>query len=300
MPPFLRRQLPALGAPVLCALLLPAPSALDGAPAPTGLRKKLTNSIGMKLVRIPSGRFTMGSPDGEAGREAMEGPRHRVEITRPFYLGVYEVTQGEYQKVMGSNPSYYRAGGGFAARVRGLNTSRFPVENVDWHDSVKFCEKLSALPREKAARRKYRLPTEAEWEYACRAGAREHVPFAFGKSLSSRQANFDGNQPYGGAPTGTSLGRAVQVGSYKPNVWGLYDMHGNVWEWTADWYQAYSDRRDLTRDPTGAATGTNRIFRGGSWTNPGSWCRTAKRYQAGPTAKNYLIGFRVACVVGGR
>jgi formylglycine-generating enzyme required for sulfatase activity len=300
MPTYLHRLLPALGLLGLCALLAPAPPGLDGAPAPLTHRKKLTNSIGMKLVLIPQGTFTMGSPDSEASREVMEGPRHRVEITRPFYLGVYEVTQAEYEKVVGTNPSYHRPGGGFASRVSGLDTRNFPVENVDWNDAIKFCEKLSALPREKGARRKYRLPTEAEWEYACRAGAREHVPFAFGKSLSSKQANFNGNRPYGGAANGPSLNRACKVGSYRPNAWGLYDMHGNVWEWTADWYEDYAARKGLARDPTGAATGSQRIFRGGCWTNEGSWCRTAKRYRAHPGAKNYLIGFRVACVVGGR
>jgi formylglycine-generating enzyme required for sulfatase activity len=254
----------------------------------------------MKLVLIRRGKFTMGSPNDEVGRGAMEGPRHVVEITRSFYMGAYEVTQAEYQKVTGTNPSHFRPGGAFASRVSGLDTSRFPVETVDWDDSRAFCQKLSALPAEKRARRVYRLPSEAEWEYACRAGARDHVPFAFGKSLSSKQANFDGGRPYGGAAAGTPLHRAAAVGSYKPNAWGLYDMHGNVWEWTADWYEDYSTRKGVTKDPKGAATGTQRIFRGGSWTNDGSWCRSAKRYLAHPGAKNYLIGFRVVCVVGGR
>jgi formylglycine-generating enzyme required for sulfatase activity len=296
----LPRLLPAVALLGSCALLLPAPPALDGAPAPAGGAKRLTNSIGMKLVLIPSGKFTMGSPNDEFAREGMEGPRHVVEITRPFYLGAYEVTQAEYQKVTGTNPCTLCAGGKFASRVSGLDTSNFPVETVDWNDCRAFCEKLSALPAEKRARRVYRLPTEAQWEYACRAGAREYAPFAFGKSLSSHQANFNGNISYGGAARGPSLDRACKVGSYKPNAWGLYDMHGNVWEWTADWYESYSARKGVTRDPKGAATGSQRIFRGGSWTNEGSWCRSAKRYPANPDAKNYLIGFRVVCVVGGR
>jgi formylglycine-generating enzyme required for sulfatase activity len=283
--------LPALALP---ALLAP-PGALDGAPAPTGAAKKLTNSIGMKLVRIPAGKFTMGAA-AEGTPFVPEGPRHEVEITRPFYMGVYEVTQQEYEKVMGSNPSQFRAGGMHAGAVSGLDTRRFPVENVDWNDAVKFCQKLSALPREKGARRAYRLPTEAEWEYACRAGTT--TPFAFGKTMSTEQANCSGN--FKGGPAGKRMGRAAQVGSYKPNAWGLYDMHGNVWEWTADWYGPYPAGKGVIKDPKGADKGSQRVFRGGSWTNDANYCRSAVRYPAGPAAKNYLIGFRVACVVGGR
>jgi formylglycine-generating enzyme required for sulfatase activity len=290
--------LPALVLPALFALL----PALDGAPAPAGGAKKLTNSIGMKLVLIPKGAFTMGAPDGEGSPRLSpaisEQPQHKVEITRPFYMGVYEVTQQEYQKVTGTNPSWHRAGGSNAASVSGLDTQRFPVENVNWFDAVNFCKKLSALPREKGARRVYRLPSEAEWEYACRAGTK--TPFAFGKSLSSRQANFDGKHPYGGAPPGKWLGRTAKVGSYKPNAWGLYDMHGNVWEWTADWSGRYSADEGVVRDPEGPIKGPSKIFRGGSWCNPASYCRSALRYPAGLSAKNDLIGFRVACVVGGR
>src|SRR5204863_6448340 len=135
-----------------------------------------------------------------------------------FHLGVYPVTQAQYEKVMGNNPSQFRPG------KDGLDTADFPVENISWQNAKDFCAKLSALPAEKSAGRVYRLPTEAEWEYACRAGTT--TPFAFGKALSSDQANFNGTLPYGGAAKGPHLNRPAKVGSYKPNAFGLYDMHG--------------------------------------------------------------------------
>jgi formylglycine-generating enzyme required for sulfatase activity len=160
--------------------------------------------------------------------------------------------------------------------VKDLNTDRFPVESVSWHDAVAFCDKLSAQPEEKAAGRVYRLPTEAEWEYACRAGT--DTPFSWGKSASSRDANFDGNYPYGGAE-GPYLKRPCPVGSYKPNPWGLYDMGGNVWQWCHDWYK--DDYKEG-------------VLRGGSWYNPGRNCRAACRYRNDPGRRNNDFGFRVA------
>jgi formylglycine-generating enzyme required for sulfatase activity len=189
--------------------------------------RPITNSIGMKLVFIPAGKFTMGSPNDEANRSADE-QQHEVAITREFYLGVYEVTQEEYETVMGQNPSWFCAGGDGKERVAGLDTRRFPVENVSWEDAVEFCRKLSARAAETKAGRAYRLPTEAEWEYACRGGARSSEPFHFGAALSSTQANFDGNLPYGGAAKGPYMGRTCRVGSYQPNGFGLYDLHGEL------------------------------------------------------------------------
>jgi formylglycine-generating enzyme required for sulfatase activity len=280
------------------ALLLPAPEAAS-APAPFTAPRQITNTIGMKLNRIPHGKFLMGTPATEQLRETQEGPQHEVEITHSFYLGVYEVTQEEYEKVMGVNPSSFRPGGGDGGKVQGINHKRLPVETVHWQNARDFCKRLSDLPAEKRARRTYRLPTEAEWEYACRAGAKDYAPFAFGKTLDSTQANFNGAQPYGLQGRGQSLNRTSVVGSYKPNAWGLYDMHGNVWEWCQDHPEEYSHRKGITRDPQGATTGTQRIFRGGSWTNNGAWCRSGMRYRATPTAANNLIGFRVACVLEG-
>jgi formylglycine-generating enzyme required for sulfatase activity len=288
-------------AALLAGLVLMRPtSELDGAPAPLPRAgKELTNSIGMKLVRIPAGKFLMGSPMSEQGHNSSEAPQHEVEITKPYYLAVYEVTQSEYQKVMGNNPSAYSATGSRADAVRGMDTRRFPVENVTWLESVSFCEKLSALPAEKAARRTYRLPTEAEWEHACRAGAKESQPFHFGKALSSLQANFNGGSPYGGAAAGPNLGRPTTVGSYQPNAWGLHDMHANIKEWCADWLQEDYYKNSPRIDPRGPATGTNRAIRGGSWLNGGSLCRSADRSRYPPTGKLGHVGFRVACAAPG-
>src|SRR5262245_38422309 len=189
-----------------CCCLV-ALAAADADRGPAAGPAALTNSIGMKLVRIPAGEFLMGSPDGDREARDDEKPRHRVRITRPFYLGAYEVTQGENRRVMGANPSFFSPTGPGRDRVKGLDADRLPVEQVTWHQAVAFCRKLSELPAEKKARRAYRLPTEAEWEYACRAGTT--TQFAFGDSLSSTQANFNGTYPFGGAPRGPFLSRTA-------------------------------------------------------------------------------------------
>jgi len=224
-----------------------------------------------------------------------------VEITKPFYLGVYEVTQRQYRAIMGKNPSHFCAGGPFASNVKDLDTDDFPVETVSWAEAVEFCKKLSALTGERAAGRVYRLPREAEWEYACRGGASSSAAVAFGNSLSSTQANFDGNIPYGGAEKGRRLKRTCRVGSYKPNAFGLYDMHGNVCEWCADWYDEGYYKTGPPRDPAGPVTGSVRVFRGGSWDDYGWFCRSASRRHS-PGERFNHVGFRVALEVpdGGR
>lgn len=166
----------------------------------------LTNSIGMKLALIPAGEFQMGSPVGEQGRTDDEH-QHRVRITRPFYMGIYPVTQAEYKLVMGSTPSYFSSVAGGKDKIGKQDTSRFPVERVSWNNAQDFCRHL----RQKEGKI-YRLPTEAEWEYACRAGTK--TVFHFGDSLSSAQANFNGTCPYGSAEKGAYLGRTCVVGSY--------------------------------------------------------------------------------------
>jgi formylglycine-generating enzyme required for sulfatase activity len=286
-----------------CSFLLLAPVLLtftlgwrrcDAAPAPMRpAAKSLTNSIGMKLMLIPAGTYQMGSPDTEPDRDDCEGPRHQVTITASFYLGVYEVTQEEYRQVMGMNPSHFRAGGERAARVRGMDTRRFPVENVSWEEAVKFCKKLSASPREKRAGLAYRLPTEAEWEYACRAGT--STAFHTGPSLALWQANFNGNDPPKAAHV-PYRNRTMPVGSYKPNTFGLYDMHGNVCEWCADWFDEANYTREPRRNPRGPAGGSLRVLRGGCWWR-GEWsCRSAYRTRSAPEARWNFVGFRVACV----
>jgi formylglycine-generating enzyme required for sulfatase activity len=245
----------------------------------------------MRLVLIPAGRFMMGSPREENSIEGEE--QHEVEITKPFYMGVYEVTQEGYKKVMGANPSRFSAGGGRASAVEGMDTRRFPVEMANWEDAVAFCRRLSELPEEKSRGRVYRLPTEAQWEYACRGGAHESLPFHFGRSLSSEQANFDGTLPYGGAPKGTNLQRTTTVGSYEPNGFGLFDMHGNVWEWCFDLYDQDYYLNGPSKDPENTDNGSLRVLRGGSWYPDGRHCRTAYRFRNAPGARTDYIGFRV-------
>lgn len=243
-------------------------------------RDEIVNSIGMRLTFIPSGEFTMGSPATEAGadRNVVEGPQHTVRIRKPFYMGTYEVKQSEYENVMGKNPSAVKDSPGN------------PVENVNWNDSDEFCKKLSDVPEEKRAGRTYRLPTEAEWEYACRAGT--STVFHYGNTLSSTQANFKGDSPYGGGAKGPTLAKTAKVGSYQPNAWGLYDMHGNVWEWCLDDLRTYN--ANPVDDPRGAETaGGLRIQRGGSLNGEAHHARSARRHLAPPALKLFDSGFRV-------
>jgi formylglycine-generating enzyme required for sulfatase activity len=243
----------------------------------------VVNSLQMELVRIAPGTFRMGS-DPDAGR-ADEIPAHEVKLTRPFYLGKHEVTQAQFEQVMGTNPSHFtdERGGG----------PDFPVESVTWHEADEFCRRLSALPEEKAAGRRYRLPTEAEWEYACRAGTT--TPFAGGETLSGAVANFDCTFPAGDAPPSEAARqRPVSVGSFPPNPWGLYDMHGNVWEWCADWSSPYPDAAGVRVNPQGPALGSGKIVRGGGWCSYGWLCRSATRFSMAPARRARDIGFRVA------
>jgi len=246
---------------------VPEPAKPNSPPAD----KEITNSIGMKLMYIPAGKFLMGSPNSEVERRDNEF-QHSVEITKGFYMGAYEVTQEEYQKVMDSTPSWFSPSGGGKDAVSGLDTQRFPVEKVSWNDAKEFCKKL-AQQESKA----YDLPTEAEWEYACRA--RTDTLFHYGNALSSDLANFNGDFPYGGAAKGRYLQRTNKVGSYLPNAFGLYDMHGNVWEWCKDWYD---DK------------GVYRVLRGGSFNFNARNCRSACRgYDHLPDSRRGITGFRV-------
>jgi uncharacterized protein (TIGR02996 family) len=268
--------------------------------------RRLTNSIGMQFVLIPPGKFLMGSPETEADRRPDEGPQHEVEITQPFYLGAYPVTQEEYQKVTGRNPSHFSPSGGGKDQVLHLDTRRFPVESIYWEYAVSFCRLLTE--KESGSGRLYRLPTEAEWEYACRGGpvlAAEALPFCLERptaSLSSNQANFDGGDPYGKAAAGPSLERTTRVGSYQPNPLGLWDMHGNVWEWCADWYQEDYYQHSPTQDPQGPESSAEklRVLRGGSWFGSGWCCRAAIRVRRLPAGLINGDGFRLVLVAGAR
>jgi formylglycine-generating enzyme required for sulfatase activity len=262
---------------------------------PLSLPCEITNSIGMRLMLIPAGKFLMGYSDEQG--ERVEKPQHEVEITRPFYLGAFQVTQEEYERIMGTNPSWFSSSEPGKDKVMNLDTRRFPVEHLTWDEAVEFCRRLSVLAEENKAGRVYRLPTEAEWEYACRGGDVPRTVFAFGDSLSSSQANFDGRWPYGDTLKGVCLGRPTTVGSYKPNALGLFDMHGNVYEWCSDWYANYSDAP--CKDPQGPRdyySHDSRIARGGSWCFGATACRSAARHSHPPDRPYNNIGFRVVCV----
>ncbi len=230
---------------------------------------------GMMLVEIPSGRFTMGSPASEAGRRDNE-TGHDVTIDRPFLLGRTEVTQQEWRAVMGSNPSRFADCG-----------PRCPVENVSFDEVGQF---LAALGAQSDGTLSFRLPTEAEWEYACRAGA--IAPFATGDTLTTAQANYDGRTPYGKTPAGMFRARPTRAGGFAANGWGLADMHGNVAEWVADWDGPYPTE-DVV-DPTGPPAGDRRLVRGGSWQSEGAALRCAARAEVAPEARDAGVGFRVA------
>ncbi|MBR6059322.1 MAG: SUMF1/EgtB/PvdO family nonheme iron enzyme [Victivallales bacterium] len=239
----------------------------------------LGNGVELKLVKIAAGSFMMGSPLSEEGRFDEE-KQHKVTLTKDFWLGRCPVTQGQYEAVMGNNPSYFKKGGDY------------PVETVSWHDAMAFCKKVTE--QERGAGRlpagyEFTLPTEAQWEYACRAGT--STPFSFGSTLNGDKANCDGNYPYG-MGKGKYLACTTAVGGYAPNAWGLYDMHGNVWEWCLDWYGAYPDGN--ATDPKGPTTGSRRVLRGGSWDDIARRCRSAYRCIIDPSHCDYYVGFRLA------
>ncbi len=259
-------------------------------PQPIRPGQMITNSIGMKLALVPAGEFLMGSPEGEENRGDDE-QQHRVRITQPFYLGVYEVTQEEYQKVMGANPSYFSSRGDGEAHVSGIDTRRFPVEGVSWEDAVEFCRRLS----EKEGR-PYRLPTEAEWEYACRAGTTTEYYTGNGERALG-EAGWYGALS---TPVGNSEKRPHRVGQKRPNAFGLYDMHGNVCEWCSDWYDGSYYATSPVADPQGPSSGSLRVFRGGGWGIFPVYCRSADRLWHVPSFRYRVLGFRVASVPSGQ
>ena len=252
----------------------------------------LTNSIEMKLVLIPPGEFDMGStpedvvqllaegkrqnaPGWYLERVPAEAPKHHVKISKPFYLGVCEVTQAEYGRVMGKDPSKFKGD---------LNR---PVEQVNWDEAVEFCRRLSASPKERAVGAVYRLPTEAEWEFTCRAGTTTRYGFGDDATGLGQHAWWKGN----------SQRQTHPVGQLRPNAWGLYDMHGNVWEWCADRSDDNSYRQSKSEaalDPQGAGTGPLRVHRGGGWMDDGSCFRSAFGRVVDPGGRGTDWGFRVA------
>jgi formylglycine-generating enzyme required for sulfatase activity len=229
----------------------------------------------IELIQVPSGTFLMGSSLDEAGRFNDEGPQRWVTVPE-FWMGKYPITQAHYEAVIGENPS----------RFKGPNR---PVESVNWHEAVEFCQRLFEMTG-----RMYRLPSEAEWEYACRAGTT--TPFYFGETISTDLANYDGNYTYGNGSKGVYREETTVVGSFPPNQFGLHDMHGNVWVWCQDnWHSNYEGARtdgsawDEGGDPR------LRVLRGGSWYDDPDLCRSAGRFRVAPDYADFFVGFRVVC-----
>lgn len=222
----------------------------------------ITNSIGMKLKLIQPGTFRMGNPENEPGHEVDETPACEVTLTKPFYIGIYEVTQEQWHSVMGNNPSKF------------VSPHR-PVEEVSWKDTQEFLKRLSE--KEKA---EYRLPTEAEWEYACRAGSKTN--YYWGDVWSDEYGWCDRN----------SGGKSQEVGMKRPNAWGIFDMSGNVYEWCQDLYDKYPPTSKRV-DPKGALNSEYRVLRGGGWFVQLQKCRSANRANRPPTDKRGYVGFRV-------
>ena len=224
--------------------------------------------IPLRMKQIPAGTFVSGSSMAEKDREDNEGPVHEVAISRPFHMGVFEVTQAQWEAVMGTNPS----------RFNGKPAN--PVEQVSWEDCQEFVRKLNGM-----GIGTFRLPTEAEWEYACRAGTKTAYSFGDGAGKLGKYAWYRDNS---GSTT-------HEVGTKKPNPWGLYDMHGNVWEWCSDWYADYS--MDKQTDPKGAADGSYRVERGSCWEFSSWHCRSASRSRVPPSFRYSGLGFRLVRAV---
>ncbi len=271
-----------------------------------------SNSIGMTFTLIPPGEFVMGSPPSEAGRRDDE-VLHRVKITKPFYLGTAEITQRQYEIVMGVNPSEFSHSGRRANDAKGMDTTCLPVEGVSWPAAMEFCSKLCSLPHEKDHGRFYRLPTESEWEYACRAGSQ--AAYCFGDERRQLGgfawcANNSGDAPLATTDDFGTLpfqeywrkivgngGRPHAVATRSPNAWGLFDMHGNVWEHCDDSYVLFDPSQQYV-DPIGRSNSNEHVSRGGSWFFPDNQCRSAFRRIQKSEETFDDCGFRVACTIG--
>lgn len=247
-------------------------------------REPLSDRAPLDMVMIPGGEFWMGSAPGEATSPRRESPQHWVQVA-PFSLSKYPITQIQWTAVV-KLPQVRRPLPSKPASFRG---DARPVEMVSWLEAVEFCDRLSW----KTGRR-YRLPSEAEWEYACRAGSQ--TPFYCGETLTTNLANYDGRHTYGQGRTGRFRQKTTVVGSFLPNAFGLYDLHGNVWEWCADpWHPTYENAPQDGRIWLDDGDETSRPLRGGSWMYFPRYCRAASRIHYPPQFKSYNVGFRVAC-----
>jgi len=268
-----------------------------------GVPVAMENSVGMRFVLIPAGTFMMGSrdtaaevarrcamPNAQAGWFHDEHPRHKVTLSSAFYMSIHEVTQGCYEAV--TNPARKDADKKITDEYPdGFKGTNHPVVKISWSDAEKFCKTLGTQEAEKG--RPYFLPSEAQWEYACRAGTL--APFSFGETISTDRANYHGGYTYGEGSKGPNREKPLPVGSFPPNKWGLYDMHGNVGEWCADRYGDYDGA--AASDPVGPEEGNQRVLRGGSWRSYPGACRCGfrLRWEAGASSLN--VGFRVCCAI---
>jgi len=288
---------------ILCACLLAACGSSPAAAPPPKVHEN------PEMVLVKGGTFIMGSPAEETNSFHDERPQHEVTVSN-FYLSKYEITQKEWKEIMEDNPSQFIG-------------DDLPVEKVSWYQTLVFCNKLSikrgrnpayrisgsttpadwgtvpVYPETNAAwdaveivkeANGYRLPTEAQWEYACRTGT--VTPFSTGVNVTADQANYDGRYPYRNHPQGVYRQTPVPVGSFEPNAWGIHDMHGNVWEWCWDWHGSYAG--DAQKDPSGLSVGAYRVVRGGSWNNNARFLRSASRGSSVPAFRDNIIGFRIA------
>jgi formylglycine-generating enzyme required for sulfatase activity/uncharacterized caspase-like protein len=237
-------------------------------------KENLGNGVTLEMVSIPGGSFKMGSLSGEKNRSSSESPQHDVNVPA-FFMGRFEVTQEQYQKVMGKNPSNFKE-------------AKHPVEQVSWNDAVEFCKKLS-----QKTGRPYRLPSEAEWEYACRAGTT--TPFHFGKTMTTELANYKGDYTYASEPKGKYRKQTTEVGIFPPNAFGLYDMHGNVSEWCEDTYHDSYNKAPSNGSAWIDNNNQHRLLRGGSWYDTPEYCRCAVQDSNDPINNLDVIGFRVVC-----
>jgi len=244
----------------------------EAKPVPDRVLRSKQKDVPENFVLIHGGEFTMGSPTYEPERKSDE-TQHQVRVS-DFYIGKYVVTQSEWESVTGTNPSAFKG-------------ANLPVEQVSWDDCQAF---IQALNRKTV--QTYRLPTEAEWEYACRAGTT--TPFSTGGNLTTEQANYNGNYPYNNNRKGQHRKQTVAVDSFEPNAWGLYNMHGNVWEWCSDWYGVYESGR--VENPGGSKNGSYRVLRGGSWSFGAEHCRSASRDNDTPGSRSSRVGFRLVFV----
>jgi len=271
---------------LICFILFSCKSSVPAAaekPAPSPIAQK------SNMALIPEGFFLMGSPVNERDRFNAEGPQHKVTL-KAFYLCKYEVSQKEFQDIMGINNSTFKG-------------DNYPVDMVSWFEAIEYCNALSKKEKLKPAytvnndsvtwdrsANGYRLPAEAEWEYACRAGT--VTAFYTGNNITTSQANYDGNWPYGNNPRGEYRRKFTEAGSFPANPWGLHDINGNAWEWCWDWFGPYSETDK--ENPSGASSGSTRVQRGGSWGSTGAELRCAFRRSYYPNERVISAGFRVA------